>query len=230
MAAEPPGDDERQLIFYLPARLVRALDAWIAESPYRGRQDWFERTVRSLGEPVALEPEGPRIGIVDTTFSRVDMGKVALDTLRPVAKDARLERLVVPGVKDLPAAARRLLDEGSDLVVACGMVGPEEVDKVCGHEASMGLMWLRAELGRPILEVFVHMDEPFERDALGRVAKRPSGRDEVQRYETALRHLAIERTREHALNAYWLLYEPEKLAALAGTGQRQGYEDAGPID
>lgn len=170
-----------------------------------------------------------RIGIVDTTFSRVNMGQVALDTLRKHAKDADLRRVTVPGVKDLPAAARRFLDEGCDLVLACGMVGPEEVDKVCGHEASLGLMWLRAQLGRPILEVFIHMDEPFERDALGRVVKRPATPEEVARYEKGLKHLSVERTREHALNAYWMLYEPQRLAEMAGTGQRQGYDDAGPI-
>ena len=173
-----------------------------------------------------------KIGIVDTTFSRVDMGKVALDTLALAAKgkDLKVERVVVPGVKDLPAASRRFFDTGCDVVIACGMVGAEEVDKVCGHEASLGLMWIRATLGKPLLEVFIHMDEPFEHDALGKVVKRPSSKDEVERYEKELKHLSIERTREHAWNAYWMLFEPQKLAELAGTGQRQGYEDAGRID
>jgi riboflavin synthase len=170
-----------------------------------------------------------RIGVVDTTFSRVNMGQIAIDALRQHAKDADVKRVTVPGVKDLPAAARRFFDEGCDLVIACGMVGPEEVDKVCGHEASLGLMWLRAQLGRPLLEVFIHMDEPFDRDALGKVVKRPETKAEVERYERELRHLSVERTREHAINACWMLYEPRKLVELAGTGQRQGYEDAGPI-
>lgn len=170
-----------------------------------------------------------RIGIVDTTFSRVDMGGVALKTLRERAKDVELVRTVVPGVKDLPAAARRFYDEGCDLVIACGMVGAEDVDKVCGHEASLGLMWLRTHFGRPLLEVFVHMDEPFAHDKLGKVVKRPETPEEMAHYERELRHLAIERTREHAVNAYYMLYEPQKLIAMAGSGQRQGYEDAGPI-
>lgn len=172
-----------------------------------------------------------KIGVVDTTFSRVDMGKVALDTLATVAKgrDLEVRRVVVPGVKDLAAASRRFFDDGCDVVIACGMVGPEEVDKVCGHESSLGLMWIRANLGKPLLEVFIHMDEPFDRDALGRVVKRPTTPVEIERYEKELRHLSVERTREHAVNAYWMLYEPAKLAELAGTGQRQGYDDAGPI-
>lgn len=170
-----------------------------------------------------------RIGIVDTTFSRVDMGAIAVDTLRQHAKAADIKRVTVPGIKDLPAAARRFYDEGCDLVIACGMVGAEDVDKVCGHEAGMGLMWLRTHFGRPLLEVFVHMDEPFERDLLGKVVKRPGTPEEIARYEKDLKQLAIERTREHALNAYYMLYEPHNLTAMAGTGQRQGYEDAGPI-
>ena len=170
-----------------------------------------------------------RIGIVDTTFSRVDMGKVAVETLRQHAKDADIRRVTVPGVKDLSAAARRFYDEGCDLVIACGMVGPEDVDKVCGHESSLGLMWLRTHFGRPLLEVFIHMDEPFEHDALGKVVKRPQTKDEIARYEAELKKLSVERTREHAINAYWMLYEPHKLTELAGSGQRQGYDDAGAI-
>ncbi len=170
-----------------------------------------------------------RYGIVDTTFSRVDMGKVALETLVPLAKGADIRRMVVPGVKDLTAATRKLLDDGCDLVIACGMVGAEDIDKVCGHESSMGLMWLRAQFGRPILEVFIHMDEPFEHDKLGKVVRRPETPEEIARYERELKHLSIERTREHAINAYHMLYAPAELEKLAGTGQRQGYEDAGPV-
>jgi len=37
------------------------------------------------------------------------------------------------------------------------------------------------------------------------------------------------RTREHAVNAYDLLFRPEAIRARAGTGQREGFEDAGPL-
>lgn len=150
-----------------------------------------------------------KIGVVDTTFSRVNMGRVALETLAKEIPAAAVTRVTVPGVKDLPAAVRRFYDQGIDAVLACGMVGPEEVDKTCGHEASLGLMQLRVLFGRPLLEVFVHMDE---------------AKDDAQ-----LRWLAEERTREHAVNCAWMLIAPEKLVALAGTGQRQGFEDAGPV-
>lgn len=151
-----------------------------------------------------------RIGVVDTTFARVNMGEVALDALAKEAPEAFVARVTVPGVKDLPAAARRFLDDGFHAVVACGWVGPETIDKTCGHEASLGLMQLRVLFGRPVLEVFVHEDEA--KDA------------------KTLVHVARERTREHALNAAWLLYDPERLVEMAGTGQRQGFEDAGPME
>jgi riboflavin synthase len=152
----------------------------------------------------------PWIGVVDTTFSRVDMGRVALDTLATEAPSTRVVRRTVPGIKDLAAACRRFFDEGADAVIACGMVGPEEVDKTCGHEASLGLMALRVHFGRPLLEVFVHMDEV--------------------KTDEKLRWLAEERTREHALNCAWMLHDPDRLVKMAGTGQRQGFPDAGPIE
>jgi riboflavin synthase len=37
------------------------------------------------------------------------------------------------------------------------------------------------------------------------------------------------RAREHAANAYNMLFRPEVLSRNAGRGLRQGYEDAGPI-
>ena len=73
------------------------------------------------------------------------------------------------------------------------------------------------------------MDEPMEHDALGKVTHRPDTPTEIARYEADLKKLSAERTREHAVNAYWMLYEPQKLVEMAGTGQRQGYDDAGPI-
>src|SRR5664280_1420483 len=41
--------------------------------------------------------------------------------------------------------------------------------------------------------------------------------------------VCVNRARQHALNAYWMLYEPEQLTRNAGRGIRQGYEDAGPL-
>lgn len=158
-----------------------------------------------------------RVGVADTTFARVDMGQVILDQLASYAEqeDVTIEtvRRTVPGFKDLPVAAKKLVDEeGCDLVIACGQAGPEEIDKQCAHEASLGLQRAQLATNTHILEVFVHMDET------------PPGED------ARLRWVAENRAREHALNACWLLFEPDRMTELAGTGQREGFGDEGPIE
>jgi riboflavin synthase len=39
-----------------------------------------------------------------------------------------------------------------------------------------------------------------------------------------------DRSRKHARNAYWMLFAPDELAKRAGTGERQGFANAGPLD
>ncbi|MCI4371979.1 MAG: riboflavin synthase, partial [Thermoplasmata archaeon] len=48
--------------------------------------------------------------------------------------------------------------------------------------------------------------------------------------EAQLAALFDRRTREHARNAYDLLFRPAAIRARAGTGQREGFEDAGPLE
>ena len=151
-----------------------------------------------------------RIGIADTTFARVDMARAAIAALKKEVS-AEIVRYTVPGIKDLPVAAKKLLeDEKCDIVMALGMPGPAEKDKMCAHEASTGLIAAQLMANRHIIEVFVHEDEAPD--------------------ERTLAFLAQRRAEEHALNAVRLLYHPEMLTRLAGTGQRQGYDDAGPIE
>jgi len=151
-----------------------------------------------------------RIGIADTTFARIDMGAIAIDELKKSGTGFKVERYTVPGVKDLPVACKKLFSEkGCDLVMALGMPGGQEIDKVCAHEASTGLIQVQLMAEKHIIEVFVHEDEA--KDA------------------RELAFLAEQRTREHAANAYSLLFKPEELTRKAGTGQRQGFKDAGPI-
>jgi len=150
------------------------------------------------------------IGVVDTTFARYDMAKAAVDELKQTGTGFKIERYTVPGVKDLPVASKVLLEEKNcDIVIALGMHGPEEIDKVCAHEASTGLIQVQLMTTRHIIEVFVHEDE---------------AEDEKQ-----LAWLAERRAREHAVNAYDLLFRPERLGKNAGTGQRQGFDDAGRL-
>lgn len=149
-------------------------------------------------------------GVVDTTFAVCRQGPRAVDQLHQHGVgDERIQWVTVPGFKDLGVAARRLLDGGCDIVLACGMAGPEDIDKQCAQDASLGLQMCQQATGKPVLEVIVHMDEA-EGDALVAVVDN--------------------RVREHATNAYWLMEDPAQLTRRTGTGQRQGFEDIGSIE
>lgn len=149
------------------------------------------------------------IGIVDTTFARFDMGSAAVDEIKQHVS-ARIIRITVPGIKDLPVASKKLIDEqGCEIVMALGMPGAAQKDKMCAHEASTGIIQAQLMTNTHIIEVFVHEDE---------------GKDEKE-----LAFLMENRAREHARNVVDLLFKPEKLVKQAGTGQRQGFEDVGSL-
>ncbi|HDN65843.1 MAG TPA: riboflavin synthase [Methanosarcinales archaeon] len=148
------------------------------------------------------------IGIADTTFARADMAKDAISELKENAS-VKIERYTVPGIKDLPVACKKLVEERScDIVMAFGMPGSDPKDKICAHEASQGIIMAQLMTNTHVIEVFVHEDEaPTDREFAA---------------------LAEARAREHALNVVKLLFKPDQLKREAGTGQRQGYADAGP--
>lgn len=149
-----------------------------------------------------------KIGIADTTFARVNMGAAAIDELKRHVT-LGIERYTVPGIKDLPVACKKLIEErGCDLVMALGMPGGKDKDKLCAHEASQGLQLAMLMTNKHIIEVFVHEDEAED--------------------DRELAWLLEQRTREHAVNAVKLLFYPRELERDAGTGQRQGFRDAGP--
>jgi len=149
-----------------------------------------------------------RVGVADTTFSRVNMGAIAVDELKKHASVA-IERVTVPGIKDLPVACKKLIEERRcDIVMALGMPGGKDKDKMCAHEASTGLIQCQLMTNTHIIEVFGHEDEAKD--------------------DRELAWLMEQRTREHAVNAVKLVLPPRDLERQAGTGQRQGFEDAGP--
>jgi riboflavin synthase len=149
-----------------------------------------------------------KVGVADTTFSRVNMGAIAVDELRKHASVA-IERVTVPGIKDLPVACKKLIEERRcEIVMALGMPGGKDKDRQCAHEASQGLIMCQLMTNTHIIEVFVHEDEAKD------------GKE--------LAWLAEQRTREHAVNAVKLILHPKDLEKEAGTGQRQGFADAGP--
>jgi riboflavin synthase len=136
------------------------------------------------------------------------MGAIAIDELKKHASVA-IERVTVPGIKDLPVACKKLIEERHcEIVMALGMPGGQEKDRQCAHEASQGLIMCQLMTNTHIIEVFVHEDEAKD--------------------ERELAWLAGQRTREHAKNAVNLVLHPHDLEKDAGTGQRQGFPDAGP--
>jgi len=151
-----------------------------------------------------------RIGICDTTFARYDMAAAAVEEIKGNMGGVGIKRYTVPGVKDLPVACKKLIEEeGCDLVMALGMPGKEPLDKTCAHEASTGIIQAQLMTNTHVIEVFVHEDEAET--------------------EKELAQLADKRAREHALNAIDLVFNPKELTRQAGTGQRQGGADAGGI-
>lgn len=150
-----------------------------------------------------------KIGIIDTTFARYDMGKTAIREIKKRVS-VRIVKRTVPGVKDLPVEAKKLIEEEKcDLVMVFGMPGKEEIDKVCAHEASQGIIMAQLMTNTHIIEVFVHEDEAKTDKELAKIAEN--------------------RAKKHAINAINLLFHPDRLEKFAGTGRRQGGEDAGPI-
>ncbi|GAB4311987.1 MAG: riboflavin synthase [Methanobacteriaceae archaeon] len=151
-----------------------------------------------------------RIGICDTTFARFDMASHAIDEIKMHIGNIKFIRRTVPGIKDLPVASKKLIEEeGCELVMALGMPGPEKIDKTCAHEASMGLIYAQLMTNTHIIEVFVHEDE-------GKDAK-------------DLKLLAENRAREHAQNVVKMLFKPQQLRKESGMGMREGRPNVGPL-
>jgi riboflavin synthase len=146
-----------------------------------------------------------KIGVVDTTFSRIDMGGIVVSEIRDNFPDIITVRRTVPGFKDLPVECKLLLRE-CDICVACAMPGPEEIDKICAHEASTGLIQAQLMADKHIIEVFVHEDEA--------------------KSDKELRSITEDRCRKHARNAVKLLKDPGWFIKNAGKGLRQGKGDA----
>jgi len=153
-----------------------------------------------------------KIGMADTTFARADMAAFAIDEIKGKFPRMKIEfvRRTVPGIKDLPVECKLLyVRDKCDIVMAFGMVGKEQVDKTCGHEASLGIQMAKLMMERHIIEVFVHEDE---------------GRDEAD-----LLSIFEDRSRKHAVNAVLIATNQKELTKMAGKGVRQGRASVGRI-
>ncbi len=151
-----------------------------------------------------------KIAVVDTMFSRGDMGSVAVRMMEKAAKEngwrIKIVRMTVPGIKDIPVAMLQLLEQGCSAGITLGMPGPAPIDKQCSHEASLGIQQVQLMTRKTVLEVFVHEDEARNGEELGRIMHN--------------------RASKHALNLLWILFAPEELTKRAGSGERQGKGNA----
>jgi len=149
------------------------------------------------------------IGIVDTTFARVDMAKPAMEVITRSVPKVRIIRYTVPGIKDIPVAAKKVLDE-ADTAITLGWVGASPVDKYSYLAMSIGLVLVQVLTGKHVIDVTVHEDEAGSEEELYRIA--------------------VERAKKHALNLVTLLTKGgEGLTPYAGSGLRQGVPDVGSI-
>lgn len=152
-----------------------------------------------------------KYGVVDTTFSRIDMGSIAIKVIKEEDPEAIVTRYTVPGIKDIPIAAKKLLEEGCDGVITLGWVGKSLLDKFSYLAASIGIITAQLLTSKHIIDVTVHEDEAESEDKL--------------------KEIAVDRTKKHAKNLVLLVRDGRNaLTPFAGKGLRQGYRDAGPID
>jgi riboflavin synthase len=144
-----------------------------------------------------------KYGVADTTFSRVDMGAIAIKVIKREDPDAEIIRYTVPGIKDLPVDARRLIDSGCDGVITLGWVGKTMLDKYSYLAASIGLIIVQVLTSKHVIDVTVHEDEADD--------------------EEKLKEIAIDRASKHARNLVLLVKEGKNaLSPYAGKGLRQG--------
>jgi riboflavin synthase len=138
------------------------------------------------------------------------MARYVVEELERMLPGYRIVRYTVPGIKDLPGAAKRLLDMGCEGVITLGWVGAKDVDKLSYLAASVGIIMLQVLTGKIVIDVTVHEDEAESDEELAAIAE--------------------DRARKHARNLALLLREgPQALTPWAGKGLRQGGPDVGPI-
>ncbi|MBI4399483.1 riboflavin synthase [Candidatus Micrarchaeota archaeon] len=151
-----------------------------------------------------------KIGIADTTFSKVDLAYFALDEINKKFSNVEIVRYTVPGIKDLPVACKKLLEEQNcEACLALGMVGKEPIDQQCAHEASQGIITAQLMTNKHILGAFIHENEAKD--------------------EQDLLSICEDRARKHAANTVLLIQNPDELMKSAGMGLRQGRAHVGSI-
>ena len=175
------------------------------------------------------------IGVADTTFSRVNMFPFVEEAVKDAINEGsvdfniKIERYTVPGIKDLPVACKLLFEKYfADIVIALGMVGGEKIDKQCSHEASISIQQVMLLKNKHILEVFIHMDEAYEKmHDKSAYSRNRLNRNKLN--ERKLFSICKDRAYKHAQNVLALLKGKNELTRFAGQGRRQGANHVGEI-
>ncbi len=152
-----------------------------------------------------------KVGVVDTTFSRVDMASIAVKALKEELPNGVIIRYTVPGIKDVAVAAKKLIEEeGCEGVITLGWIGRSITDKISYAVASMSLQLVQLLTNKHVIDVTIHEDEADDPKALESIAK--------------------DRAEKHARNLAALLRgDGEALRRFAGQGLRQGRRNVGPL-
>lgn len=137
------------------------------------------------------------------------MGQLAVDHIASNS-EAAVERYTVPGFLEAPLAAQRLIDEhGCDVVIVCSMVNSHDMNKEYAQRATEGFLRVALDNDAHVLEAAVGKDEAkTKRDLVPIIEDRVLG---------------------HVENALALLEGRDALRSEAGTGRRQGGDDAGRL-
>ncbi len=99
------------------------------------------------------------IGVVDTTFARIDMGSAAIDELKGLGTGFKIIRRTVPGSRTFRSRPKNSSRRKVRHRHGPGHARSKPKDKMCAHEASTGLIRAQLMTNHHIIEVFVHEDE-----------------------------------------------------------------------
>lgn len=151
-----------------------------------------------------------KLGIIDTAYSRVDMMRLVLEKTQEIARIHKINvktlSRTVPGHKELAVEALRLIeDQGCDICIVLGWVGPRKSDLVSAHEACMALNIAKTMSRTHILECIIYESDIEEKSLL-----------------ESSRLKAISCTR-HALG---MISDIDCLKIKGGEGDREGAEPA----
>ncbi|MDG6990995.1 MAG: riboflavin synthase [Nitrososphaerota archaeon] len=162
----------------------------------------------NLPLPDAIRHCTGRIGLVDTTFSRIDTASIAIKEIKRLASKVTIRRYTVPGIRDTPLACKLLIErQRCGVVLVTGMVSRKGIEKQIENQAVQGIIMVQLHTNKHVITAFFDEDEARDR--------------------RKLYGIVLDRVRKHSQNALKLLALPASLTDYAGFGIRQGVRDVG---